>query len=152
MRAFILLIVVSVASMPVWAAERDTKAALSLALAQTVKAKQSLAECGKCRLDETEARADALAEQKPVALFVGVCHGLGDTAVKAGAVPIKVAAYEHDGRAADRVVILEPKPDGSGFMVIKTIEGEVKADDLKKAIAEAKTVTKGTKKKLDWNN
>ena len=156
MRATILTSLVMVWSLPVWAGDIEAKAALALALAQTQTLKSKHGHCGKCRLDEKEARADALAEGKPLVLFVGgPCEGQGQIVDKAGGVPLIVPSYDHDGQPKDarRIVVLQPMADGSGFAIDKTLPSETRESVLLTAVAEAKPVpVKGKGTKLNWNN
>jgi hypothetical protein len=99
-------------------ADRERRVRVALALAATELA--AVADCGQCRDDLTEARADGLREGKPVVLFVGGCPGAphADAAVKGGGIPVKAPEYAGDERpkAEKRIVLLEPKADRSGYM------------------------------------
>jgi hypothetical protein len=74
----------------------------------------------------------------------------------AGAIPAKAAVYPFDGRdpAAKRIVIIEPKADGSGFMVAATLPAAADPKELTMAVKAAtpKPAAPDAKPKvLDWS-
>jgi hypothetical protein len=115
-------------------ADRERKVKVALALSAKPGA------CGRCREDAAAVRAEAHRDRKPIALFVGGCEaGLGCVAETAGAIPVKAASYAHDGQpaASKRIVILEPKADGSGFVIDRTLPAGADAKQLDEAVKAA---------------
>lgn len=99
--------------------------------------------CGSCRTDYAESRADAVAKQIPLVLFVGDCRGNGEAVVEAGGIPCRVAEYANEpGKPADecRIVVLKPKPvgsTGSEFWLVDTLPHDATGAALKTATTKA---------------
>jgi hypothetical protein len=141
--------------------ERERRVRVALALAATSEPKAvAAADCGKCREDAVAARLDGLKENRPVVLFVGGCPGepMADAVCKSGGIPAKLAEYDDGGehpKAEKRVVVLEPKPDRTGFYRItlpattpaKELEAAVKAS-VPKAVVPGPTVVQPVP--LNW--
>lgn len=131
--------------------DRERKVRVALALAAP-----DPEQCGKCREDVDGARADAVRDRKPLVLFVGgPCGGLGCAAEKCGAVIAKTDKYDGDGRPADerRIVILEPKADGSGLWISQTLPAKANPLAVAEAVDKAKPVAASKPKaaKLVWD-
>lgn len=108
--------------------------------------------CGKCREDVADARKDAVREKKVLVLFVGgPCDRLGCVAEQAGAIPVKSAEYVGDDRpkGEKRIVVLEPKADGSGLMIADTLPAASEPKAVTDAVKRA-TPAKAAPKKLTW--
>jgi hypothetical protein len=115
----------------------DRERKVKVALALSAKPPEA---CGRCREDAAAVRAEAHRDRKPIALFVGGCEtGLGCVAETAGAIPVKAPSYAHDGQPATskRIVILEPKADGSGFVIDRTLPATADAKQLDEAVKAA---------------
>lgn len=132
--------------------ERRVRVALALAAAPEPVT------CGQCREDVQSARADAVKDRKPLVLFVGgPCDGLGKTAEAAGAIPAKAPSYSGDDRPAaeKRIVVLEPKADGSGLMIAATLPAasskEKVAEEVKKATPGKATAPAPAGQPLNWS-
>lgn len=141
---FLLLLPAAGRSADPPAGDRETRVRVALAVAGTNQ-------CGECRFDEDKCRAEALAGNKPLVLFVGEsCAKLGAVARKAGAVACVVEGYPHDGRPAaePRAVVLSPNPAGGWFRegtVLSPTETSVKA------AVEKATPKAAVAKALDWD-
>lgn len=150
--AAVLLVGTALADDPKDKQDRERRVRVALALAHT--SPQTGEVCGVCRDDVEACRKEGLKEGKPVVLFVGgPCDGLGKTAEAAGAIPAKAPSYSGDDRPAaeKRIVVLEPKADGSGLMIAATLPAKSEAKDVTKAVREA-TPAKVEGKKLDWSH
>lgn len=117
MRALILIVAfAAVLTVPATGQTKEQQVAVAIAIAKAKSANTHDAEsCGVCREDEKQARADSLAGGKPLVVFVGACTAYGKPIVEAGGIPLRVTEYLND--ATPRVVVLEPKPDKSGFWI-----------------------------------
>ncbi len=150
MRLTVALMLIATAVPSAWAddkADRERKVRVALALAAP-----DHAACGKCRTDVEQARKEAVAEQRPLVLFVGeACGGLGCAAEKVGGIAVKVAEYTSDDRppAEPRVVVLEPKADKSGLYISDVLPARVGERRLAEAVVKAKPAVNG-KAKLNW--
>ena len=133
-------------------ADRERRVRVALALAAT---EPTAANCGKCREDVDEARADALRDQKPLVLFVGgPCDGLAKTAEGCGAIPAKIAEYKSDNRPRGerRIVVLSPEANRNGFLIAATLPAGSSRAELIAAVERAKPVTRSpAPAKLSWD-
>ncbi len=124
--------------------DRARKVRVALALAATAR-------CGVCESDEADARAEALRDKKPLVLFVGPhCQRCGDDVRDAGGVPCVVERYEGDGQAANlrRAVILQPKPDGSGWWIAETLQNPTETE-VRRAVGKLTGATSAAR--LNWD-
>lgn len=113
--------------------------------ARRVKVALALAadgQCGKCRTDLVQSRADALATGKPLVIFVGRgCDGLAHDV--AGAVAVKVASYDRDGKppTESRVVVVSTK--GGEPVIEGTLPASASPVEVRAAVVRAT-------KMVDW--
>lgn len=131
---------------PTVAASNSDKVKVALALAAN--------SCGACKFDEQECRAEAVAANKPLVLFVGeTCGKLGTVARDAGAIACVVSSYKADSLAdTPRAVVLSPDGTGAfykGESIIKPTESEV-LSAIKAATPVPLPPAKATGRPLDW--
>lgn len=138
MRAMLIVAAAVIVTAAAWAddkSDRERRVRVALALAAP-----DPAACGRCREDVDQARADAVRERRPLVLFVGgPCGGSACAAEKVGAIPAKAPRYSGDGRpdGERRVVVLEPKADGSGLWIAATLPATAEPERVAEAVVKA---------------
>ena len=129
--------------------DRERRVRVALALAAGAD------DCGKCREDVAAARTDALKGGRPVVLFVGGCPGrpMAEAAGNAGAIAAKAPTYAGDDRppAERRIVVLEPKADGKGFLVSATLPPTTGPEAVVEAVRQATPKQSAAPAKLNWD-